>query len=170
MEGNFVFLSIQDRPQNVWLHETRKIDSKFRVGNGAISLRSLPAVKSIISHRQSSAPQENEDGRDLDFVPSRLQTSTIVRGFADFRYESSVHHKRLPYDDCARTDGVRIEAVRAICFKCPPFTFDADYGFWSALPLLVQSVDRFLRHLNIVVYLQHCFPFDIFVVQKSVLH
>ena len=92
MEGNFVFLSIQDRPQNVWLHETRKIDSKFRVGNGAISLRSLPAVKSIISHRQSSAPQENEDGRDLDFVPSRLETSTIVRGFADFRYESSVHH------------------------------------------------------------------------------
>ena len=79
------------------LHETRKIDSKFTVGNGGISLRSLPAVKSIISqHRQSSAPQENEDGRDLDFVPLRLETSTIVRGFADFRYKSSVQHKRFP--------------------------------------------------------------------------
>lgn len=64
LEGNAGFLSIQDRPQSLWhmLHETRKIDSKFRVGNGGISLRSLPAVKSIISqHRKSSAPQENED-------------------------------------------------------------------------------------------------------------
>ena len=64
MEGNYGFLSIQDRPKNVWhmLHETRKIDSKFRVGNGGISLRSLPAMKSIISqHGQSTPPQENED-------------------------------------------------------------------------------------------------------------
>ena len=64
LEGNAGFLSIQDRPESVWhmLHETRKIDSNFRVGNGGISLRSVPAIKSIISHnRQKTPPQENED-------------------------------------------------------------------------------------------------------------
>jgi len=44
------------------LHDTRKIPYDMRVGNGGVSIRSVPAMKSVIrSHLQDSTAQENED-------------------------------------------------------------------------------------------------------------
>ena len=64
LEGNAGFLSLKDRPKNVWhmLHDTRQIDMNFRVGNGGISLRSFKAIKAIIDQHGGDTPaQENED-------------------------------------------------------------------------------------------------------------
>jgi len=44
------------------LHDTRKIPYDLRVGNGGVSLRNVPAMKSVLrAHLQESMAQENED-------------------------------------------------------------------------------------------------------------
>jgi len=44
------------------LHDTRKIPNDMRVGNGGVSIRSVPAMKAVLrSHLQDSTAQENED-------------------------------------------------------------------------------------------------------------
>lgn len=64
LEGNSGFLSIEDRPNHAWhmLHDTRRIDLKFRVGNGGISLRSFKAMTAVVEqHGENTTAQENED-------------------------------------------------------------------------------------------------------------
>ena len=43
LEENSGFLKLEDRPKNAWnmLHETRQLDSTFRIGNGGISFRNV---------------------------------------------------------------------------------------------------------------------------------
>jgi glycosyltransferase involved in cell wall biosynthesis len=63
-EGNWGYLDPNDRPPESvqMLHDTRKIPYGMRVGNGGVSIRSVPAMKSVLrSHLQDSAAQENED-------------------------------------------------------------------------------------------------------------
>jgi len=63
-EGNWGYLDPADRPlESVkMLHDTRKIPFDTRVGNGGVSIRSVPAMKSVlVAHLQDSTPQENED-------------------------------------------------------------------------------------------------------------
>jgi len=63
-EGNWGYLDPADRPPEsiTMLHDTRKIPHDMRVGNGGVSLRSVPAMKTVLdSHLQDSTAQENED-------------------------------------------------------------------------------------------------------------
>ena len=51
------------------LHDTRKIPYNMRVGNGGVSIRSVPAMKSVLrSHLQDSTEQENEDAFYVIFL------------------------------------------------------------------------------------------------------
>ena len=64
LEENSGFLKLEDRPKNAWnmLHETRQLDSTFRIGNGGISFRNVGTMNAIIEkYSKNTSVQENED-------------------------------------------------------------------------------------------------------------
>jgi len=55
---------MNNRPKNAWhmLHDTRQLNSTFRVGNGGVSLRNPRALTAIIEkYGENTTIQENED-------------------------------------------------------------------------------------------------------------
>ena len=63
-EGNWGYLAPEERPKEAghMLHTTRQLPLNVRVGNGGISLRKVPTLKSIIAASGRLSPaQENED-------------------------------------------------------------------------------------------------------------
>ena len=82
-EGNWGYLDPNKRPPEAiaMLHDSRKIPHELRVGNGGVSLRSLPAMKAVLhSHLRDSPAQENED---VFYVLSLRQDNFSVANLSD---------------------------------------------------------------------------------------
>jgi len=101
-EGNWGYLPIEQRPKEAisMLHDTRPIPYHVRVGNGGISLRSIPAMlESVRVHSKNSSPQENEDVfYVLSMLKSgkRIPTKEVAAKFSlEILCQDISAHKRL---------------------------------------------------------------------------
>ena len=120
-EGNWGYLPIEHRPNDAirMLHDTRQLPYDLRVGNGGISLRSVPAMLQSVRAKKSSR-QENED---VFYVLSMIElgkhvaaTDVAARFSAEILCEDIRLHKRLTGSFHSLSQGRRVMRTELIPF------------------------------------------------------
>jgi len=101
-KGNWGYLPLEERPKEAisMLHDSRQIPYHVRVGNGGISVRSIPAMlESVRRHSKHSSPQENEDVfyvLSILKIGGRVPTKEVAAEFSlEILCQDISAHKRL---------------------------------------------------------------------------